>query len=234
MASRSLQLRWRYEGQDAADPVRAYGVADFAPRCENVRMLIFLETERLLLRQFDLQDADLLVELDGDPRVMRYITGGAPTSRDEVESEYLPAFLAYYRRFPDYGFWAAIEKTTNDFLGWFHYRPAPGDPVDQPELGYRLRCAAWGKGYATEGSRALIAKGFAEFDVQRVVASAVAVNTASRRVMEKSGMRLIRAFVAGWPVSIPGDEHGGVEYAISRSEWEQNRAVTERHGDGPG
>jgi hypothetical protein len=49
--------------------------------------------------------------------------------------------------------------------------------------------------------------------------------------MEKSGMRLIRAFVADWPVSIPGDEHGGVEYAISRSEWEQNRAVTERHGD---
>ena len=74
-------------------------------------------------------------------------------------------------RFPGYGFWAAIEKTTGDFLGWFHYRPAPGDPPDQPELGYRLRCEAWGKGYATEGSRALIAKGFAEFGVQRVVAS---------------------------------------------------------------
>ena len=38
-------------------------------------MLIFLETERLLLRQFDSHDSDLLVELHGDPRVMRYITG---------------------------------------------------------------------------------------------------------------------------------------------------------------
>lgn len=188
-------------------------------------MPIFLETQRLVLRQFTADDADLLVELDGDPRVMRYITGGAPTPREEVEGEVIPAFLGYYGRFPGYGFWAAVEKSTGDFLGWFHYRPAPGAPADQPELGYRLRREAWGKGYATEGSRALIAKGFTEFGVQRVVAFTMAVNTASRRVMEKSGMRLVRSFVADWPVSIPGDEHGDVEYAISRSEWEADPAT---------
>ena len=70
-----------------------------------------------------------------------------------------------------------------------------------------------------ENVAVLIAKGFTEFGVQRVVASTMAVNTASRRVMEKSGMRLVRAFVADWPVSIPGDEHGDVEYAITRDEW---------------
>lgn len=183
-------------------------------------MRVFLETDRLLLREFDLQDADLLVELDGDPRVMRYLTGGAPTSRDDIQSRVLPAFMDYYGRFPGYGFWAAIEKSTGNFLGWFHYRPGPDAPVDEPELGYRLRFEAWGKGYATEGSRALIAKGFAEFDVQRVVASTMAVNIASRRVMEKSGMRFVRSFVAEWPMSIPGYEHGAVEYAVSRSEWE--------------
>jgi RimJ/RimL family protein N-acetyltransferase len=183
-------------------------------------MLVFMETERMVLRQFTADDAERLVELDADPRVMRYITGGDATSRDEVEADILPVFLGYYRKFPGYGFWAAIEKSTGDFLGWFHYRPAPGDPPGQPELGYRLRCEAWGKGYATEGSRALIAKGFTEFGAQRVVASTMAVNTASRRVMEKSGMRLVRAFVADWPVAIPGDEHGDVEYAISRDEWE--------------
>jgi len=86
-----------------------------------------------------------------------------------------------------------------------------------------LRCEAWGKGYATEGSRALVSKGFTEFEVRRVVAPSMAVNTASRREMEKSGMRLVRTFVAAWPVSIPGDEHGDVEYAISRTEWELGR-----------
>jgi len=88
-------------------------------------MLAFLETERLLLRQFTGDDADLLVALDSDPLVMRYITGGIPTSRSEIESDYLPAFLDYYQRYPGYGFWAAIEKTTGEFLGWFHFRPGP-------------------------------------------------------------------------------------------------------------
>ena len=121
-------------------------------------MLTFLETERLLLRQFTPDDAEILVELDSDPRVMRYITGGIPTSRGEIEGDFL-RHLDYYRRFPGYGFWAALEKTTGEFLGWFHFRPGPDDPQDQPELGYRLRRAAWGKGLATEGSRALTARG---------------------------------------------------------------------------
>jgi RimJ/RimL family protein N-acetyltransferase len=199
-------------------------MAGFVSSCENDDMVVFLETERLLLRQFEFRDADLLLELDSDPRVMRYITGGAPTPRDEIEGEVLPAFLDYYRRFPGYGFWAAIEKSTGAFLGWFHYRPEPDGAQDEPELGYRLRVAAWGKGYATEGSRALIAKGFTELAVHRVVASTMAINTASRRVMEKSGMRFLRSFVADWPVPIPGDEHGDVEYALTRSEWERNRS----------
>ena len=95
---------------------------------------------------------------------MHFITGGRATPRDEIENDVLPAFLGYYERGAGYGFWAAIEKSTRGFLGWFHFRPADGAP-DEAELGYRLRRAAWGKGYATEGSRALIRKGFAELGV---------------------------------------------------------------------
>src|SRR4029453_8224673 len=73
-------------------------------------MDVFLETERLVLRRFTDADLELLVELDGDPEVMRYITGGRPTSREELRDEVLPAFLRYYQRFPGYGFWAAGEK----------------------------------------------------------------------------------------------------------------------------
>ena len=180
---------------------------------------IFLETERLRLRRFTALDADLLVALDADPDVMRYITGGAPTPRAEIVDEVLPAFLSYYQRFPGYGFWALEERATADFLGWVHFRPEPGHPTDEPELGYRLVKAAWGTGYAAEASQALIDHGFRALGVRRVVASTMTVNTASRRVMEKVGMHLVRTFVADWPVRIPGDEHGDVEYAISRDEW---------------
>jgi RimJ/RimL family protein N-acetyltransferase len=182
---------------------------------------IFLETERLVLREFTMADVDNLVSLDSDPEVMRFVTGGVPTSRDEIEQDILPHYLAYYQRLGGYGFWAAIEKPTGTFIGWFHFRPRERADPGEAELGYRLRKSAWGKGYATEGSRALIRKGFTEFDVHRVVAEAMAVNLASRRVMEKAGLTLVRTFHQPWPYRIEGDEHGDVEYALNKSDWEQ-------------
>lgn len=113
---------------------------------------IFLETERLLLREFTEDDIDILVELDSYPDVMRFINGGRPTPRDEIENDVLPTFLDYYKRFAGSGFWAAVEKSTGRFVGWFHFRPAEGAQPNEVELGYRLRRSAWGKGYATEGS----------------------------------------------------------------------------------
>ena len=184
-------------------------------------MQIFLETERLLMRRFTEDDVAELVELDGDPDVMRFITGGRATPRREIENDVLPAFLGYYERFAGYGFWAALEKSTGQFLGWFHLRPPEAAQPGEVELGYRLRRSAWGKGYATEGSRALIHKGFTEFGVECVMASTMVVNVASRRVMEKAGLRFVRTFRHPWPYHIEGDDEGDVEYALLRSEWEQ-------------
>jgi RimJ/RimL family protein N-acetyltransferase len=179
-------------------------------------MQVFCETQRLVLRRFTMADVDNLVRLDADPGVMHFITGGIPTAREEIENEILPAFLAYYERFEGYGFWAAIEKPTGQFLGWFHFRPREGASPDEAEIGYRLRKSAWGKGYATEGSRALIRKGFTEFGVRRVVAETMAVNLASRRVMEKAGLTLVRSFHQRWPYPIEGDDLGDVEYALNK------------------
>jgi RimJ/RimL family protein N-acetyltransferase len=183
---------------------------------------VFLETQRLVLRQFTEADADNLVSLDADPDVMRFVTGGEPASRDEIENDFLPAFLGYYQRYEGFGFWAVVEKATGEFLGWFHFRPRPDAAPGEVELGYRLRKSAWGKGYATEGSRALIAKGFTEFGVQRVVAEAMAVNTASRRVMEKAGLNLVRTFHQPWPYPVEGEEFGDVEYALDKADWQHD------------
>ena len=184
-------------------------------------MEVFLETERLVLRRFTAVDVELLVELDGDPDVMHFITGGRLTPRDEIENDVLPAFLDYYARDAGFGFWAAIEKSTGRFVGWFHFRPAKDSPPGEIELGYRLLKSAWGRGYATEGARALVDKGFAELGVERVVAFTMVVNIASRRVMEKAGLRFVRVFHEAWPYSIDGEEHGDVEYALLRSEWKE-------------
>jgi RimJ/RimL family protein N-acetyltransferase len=189
-------------------------------------MQVFLETERLWLRRFTEADGDNLVDLDSDPDVMHFITGGRPTPRAVIQDDILPAFLRYYERFAGYGFWAAIEKPGGEFLGWFHFRPSEGAAPDEVELGYRLRKSAWGKGYGTEGSRALIRKGFTDHGVRRVVASTMAVNTASRRVMEKAGLTLVRTFHQEWPDVIEGAEYGDVEYALEKADWVRYHRAT--------
>ena len=82
-----------------------------------------------------------------------------------------------------------------------------------------------GKGYATEGARALIRKGFAELGVRRVFAQTMAVNTASRRVMEKAGLAHVRTFHEDWTDPIEGAKHGEVEYALTKADWERQEAA---------
>ena len=185
-------------------------------------MSIFLETNRLTLRHFTDADEDNVVELDSDPEVMRFLNGGKPTPRKEIRCQVMPALLGCYERFEGLGFWAAQDKATERFLGWFHFRPRKNEPRDgEIELGYRLRRSAWGKGYATEGSRALIRKGFTELGVERVVAETMTVNLGSRRVMEKAGLTLERTFHRDGLDAIEGFEHGVVEYALTRTDWER-------------
>ena len=180
-----------------------------------------METERLRLRRITADDVGLLVELDSDPEVMRFLTG-QPTPRKEIENVVLPEILKVYDEHPELGTFAAEQKVDGTFIGWFGLQPTAAPKT--VDVGYRLKRTAWGKGYATEGTRALIDKAFAELGADRVYASTMAVNTASRRVMEKAGMRFVRTFHADWPVRIPGDEDGDVEYAIDRAQWERDRS----------
>jgi RimJ/RimL family protein N-acetyltransferase len=180
---------------------------------------IVLETERLVLRRFTEADADLLVDLDSDPAVMRFLTGGEPTPRDTIENEVLPTILREYDRFTGCGRWAAVERSTGAFLGWFALSAREGTGADEVELGYRLRKSAWGRGYATEGSRALIRRAFTECGVQRVFAETMAVNLGSRRVIEKAGLQFVRTFHLTWEDPIDGVEHGEVEYELRRADW---------------
>ncbi|MFF8828284.1 GNAT family N-acetyltransferase [Streptomyces sp. NPDC015131] len=172
-------------------------------------MDVFLETARLRLRTVAESDLDEVVALDGDPEVMRYLNGGRPVTREEVRTGSL-------RRLMGPGFWAAEDRATRAWLGWFALEPVEPGVV---ELGYRLRRSAWGRGYATEGARALVGAAFRDPAVRRVTATTMTVNAGSRRVMEKCGLRHVRTFFEEWPEVIEGSEHGDVEYALTREEW---------------
>jgi RimJ/RimL family protein N-acetyltransferase len=183
-----------------------------------------IETPRLRLRRLTAGDEDLLADLDGDPAVMEFLTGGKPTSRERIRREILPRLLGYYERWPHWGYFAGEALDTGAFVGWFAMRPKDGYPDDVPELGYRLRRSAWGHGYATEGSLALIDKAFGEWGATTVIAETMAVNTRSRNVLEKCGLVHVRTRHDEWDDPIPGTEHGEVEYAVTKAEWLERKA----------
>lgn len=184
---------------------------------------LFVQTERLALRRFTADDADLLIELDSDPAVMRYLTGGEPTAPEIVRERDMPSILGVYDRWDgNFGLFAAHEKDSGAFIGWFCLRPELGGPADEVELGYRLRHEAWGKGYATEGSRALLQKAFTELHVRLVWGATMSVNLPSQNVMEKVGMTLAKTLATPDDMlMVEGSELGGVQYEIAKEQWEQ-------------
>lgn len=180
-----------------------------------------LETDRLALRPFAEADAGLLSELDRDPEVMRYVgpqyaLPDVAAYRERIRTYFLP----YHAKGPDFGFWVADEKATGRFVGWFHLRPAldyrfareAGFREGEYDTGYRLMRWAWGNGYATEVTRALVNRGFAHPAVEAVVACVLVGNRASCRVLEKCGLGRVEEF------PLPGYEMPAAKYAIARAE----------------
>jgi RimJ/RimL family protein N-acetyltransferase len=184
-------------------------------------MTVYLETPRLLLREFTEDDADLLFELDSDPAVMRFL-GPRLADREAYRDRIATVYRAYYASGRGVGVWAAAEKPYGVFLGWFCLRPGLDYrfarevefAADDLELGYRLRHDAWNKGYATELARALVEKGFRELGAVRIVAAALVGNRGSTRVMEKVGLRRVGEF------AVPGYDMATVKYALTREEFQ--------------
>jgi RimJ/RimL family protein N-acetyltransferase len=190
--------------------------------------MIMLETKRLRLRPFTLADAENLYALDNDPAVMRYINGGVDTPYKVIRREILPGFMQYTPG-SVFGVWAAELRESAEFAGWCSLRPST-PAAETAVLGYRLIRACWGRGLATEGCRALIARGFTTTPaLQRITATTYEENDASRRVLAKCGFTLVRRFrltpadlaqadtfhtdsLVVWD----GDD---LEYALERTNW---------------
>lgn len=158
-------------------------------------MKYFLETERLRLRSLVAADAQNLVDLNSDPAVMQYLSNEASTL--EGMMEVMPRIIARNDRYHDrLGLFGAIEKSTDEFIGWFILRPDRNTPDDTSnlEVGYRLKQRFWNKGYGTEATRALIEKARELFGARRIYAAAMPGNRASIHIMEKCGLTLEKAF----------------------------------------
>lgn len=148
-------------------------------------MAVFIETPRLLLRDFSIEDAPDIFRINSDPEVVRYAEGVTPASIKETLGHLRDGPLADYTRY-GYGRWAVVERETGKLIGMCGPKMLPG--LDEVEIGYRLQRDRWGLGLATEA--ALAARDYARdvLELDHVIALIMKDNAASLRVAEKLGM----------------------------------------------
>ena len=180
-----------------------------------------LETERLVLRDFVLEDADGLAACRQDERFWRYYE-----AEDDIEArarEHVAMFVGWQDAAPRTHFQLAVVlKLTRRLIGscGIRQRPQVSYGVSSPaeaDIGYELDASHWGQGYATEAVRAILAFGFGELKLHRVWSFCLAENEASWRVMERAGLR--REGLLRDNVWLRGRWWDTVVYGILEQEW---------------
>jgi RimJ/RimL family protein N-acetyltransferase len=143
-----------------------------------------LQTDRLLLRTWTLDDVEAAFCIYAHPEVVRFIGGKIDQTPADTRQRVLRR-LADQEKF-GLSLWAAIEKATGQLVGACGLKHLEGGP--EIEVGYHLARHAWGKGYATEGTRACLRHGFGCLRLERIVGIVDPDNLASRHVLEKIGL----------------------------------------------
>jgi RimJ/RimL family protein N-acetyltransferase len=169
------------------------------------------ETERLIIRFWRADDAEDAFAIYGDPDVTRYLAGDARDTTIESTREWLAKKLATQAEKTPLGVWAVEERSSGRVIGHALLQYAPINGEDRVEIGYALARAAWGKGYATEIAHAMIQVGFDRLDLDELYGVVIPENAASRRVLEKVGMRnLGMGDYNGFPIEV---------LILTRQEW---------------
>lgn len=147
--------------------------------------MIEIETERLLLRPMTHADLDWFAALRGDPDVMRFIGANGPLTYEQSR-ERLDRYVSCWAQH-ELGMFGVRPRGNAESIGWAGLQPLDGS--DEIEVGYAFGKDAWGRGMATEVARAVVRWGFTDRALERIVAVSYPENSASRRVMQKLGMR---------------------------------------------
>jgi ribosomal-protein-alanine N-acetyltransferase len=148
-------------------------------------MQIIFETPRLLLRKFTEDDAQLILQLNSNPEVVKYVHEPVLTNEEQAKKIIRDIILPQYKN--KLGRWAMFTKDKNEFIGWCGLKfIADNNEID---LGYRLKQDHWYQGYATEAASHTLDYGFGKLNLQIITGKAHIDNIASINVLKKIGMQ---------------------------------------------
>lgn len=146
---------------------------------------LILETDRLWLREFVPDDAEAFFALNSDPEVMRYTGDACLTSVEQARAGLCERPIVDYQKY-GFGRLAVVLKNSDTLIGFAGLKYL--DDLGEVDLGYRLMVAYWGRGLATEASRACVGHGFQAHGLKRIIGLVEPENVRSVRVLEKCGL----------------------------------------------
>lgn len=176
---------------------------------------VYIETERLIIRDIEQYDAQGIFDLDSDPEVHEFL-GKNPIKTIDQAKQVIDLIRTQYIR-NGIGRWAIIDKKTEDFIGWtgLKYEQGLRKDFSYYDLGYRLKKKYWGNGIATEAAIESLKYGFEILDLKEVGAAADVNHLASNKILKKIGLNLIDRF------DYEGIPHNW--YNIQKTEWIENK-----------
>ena len=148
-------------------------------------MAVKIETERLIIREFNDKDVEAIYNFGSNPEVNKYTGDKLIESLGEVKHIINNIWLKEYKKY-GYGRWAIIYKPDNKVIGFAGLKYLP--EFNETDLGFRFLPEYWNKGIATEASKEIIKYGFENFDLNRIIGIAMPENIGSCKVLEKSGL----------------------------------------------
>jgi ribosomal-protein-alanine N-acetyltransferase len=146
-----------------------------------------IETERLLLREWENQDLETFANINRDPKVMEFMPGLLTLEETSNWMNKIKQHFVKYR----YGYWAVTLKNSDELIGYTGLNVPSYETHFTPcvEISWRIASKHWGKGVATEAARAVLTNGFEKYGLKEIVSLTVPANKRSIRVMEKIGMK---------------------------------------------
>lgn len=150
-------------------------------------MKTVLETERLILRELNVNDAQNFYELNSNPNVIKY-TGDEAFKNISEAADFLENYKDY--EINGYGRWAVINRQTNKFVGWCGLKFSK--EKNETDIGFRFFENEWNKGFATESAKACLDYGFENLNLDEITGNALKANKASIKVLEKIGLRYLK------------------------------------------
>lgn len=172
-----------------------------------------LTTERLVLKPLSDDNREDVVRLNGDAKVMKYLTGEGQ-SREEAEGEF-QEWMTKADDVAGLGVWAGYAS--QEFVGVWMMTP-DRDSRTSAQIGYRLEARYWRQGLAKEGVKELVRYAFEDLKLDSIWGTTMVVNQASRATMESCGMQVERVVHEVFEDPLPGTEEGEVEYRLQRHE----------------